>query len=371
MNWSSYHRDSENLAVAAHEALQRGDAARAQALFADASNAEIRAFESVGTEKPRTLGIIAVSAVSLLYKAGRLDEAAELAHRAAANRALPAFAATELRILLQTIWNEQAQEKAGVSFVPGQVVVSVSGGEVVTGGAPLDLILGKVQIVESLFYRTAEFLKSLPLRKKGPPSKQIQERCRPWLFQSVPGSYQFVVAIQKSRQGELFPTDAPEPELLTETFLSILRAVGENPVEELNAIVPNDDYRETFLKMTRNLAPGGKAFDQIEIRGVGDRTPVILSTGSRKLISEALRSSATSPVGQAAEEETTLHGVLRALDLDSDWLEVAVDGERKRVTGVGEVVDDLIGPMVNQEVNVRVRRGRSKVLTFIDIEQED
>jgi hypothetical protein len=128
MNWSSLHRDSENLAAAAHEALQRGDAGRAQALFAEASNAEIRAFESVGTEKPRTLGIIAVSAASLLYKAGRLNEAEQLAHRAAANRALPAFAVAELRILLQTIWNEQAQKEAGVSFVPGQVVVSVSGG---------------------------------------------------------------------------------------------------------------------------------------------------------------------------------------------------------------------------------------------------
>ena len=67
--------------------------------------------------------------------------------------------------------------------------MSVKGGEVVAGGAPLDLIIDKVQIVQSLFYRTAEHLKSLPLRKKGPPSKDIQEGCRPWLFQSVPGSY--------------------------------------------------------------------------------------------------------------------------------------------------------------------------------------
>jgi hypothetical protein len=68
--------------------------------------------------------------------------------------------------LLQAIWNEQAQKEAGVSFVSGQVVVSVKGGQVVTGGAPLDLILGKVHIVENLFYRTAEFLKSVPLREK-------------------------------------------------------------------------------------------------------------------------------------------------------------------------------------------------------------
>ena len=166
---------------------------------------------------------------------------------------VPAFALHDLRELLQAIWNEQAQREAGVSFVPGQVVVSVKGGEVVSGGAPLDVVLDKVQIVQSLFFRTAEFLKDMPLRKHGRPSKELQARCRPWLFQSVPGSYQFAVAIQKPPQEEMFPSGDPEPEVLTETFLSILRAAGEDPGGSLKAVVPKDDYRTTFLKMTRNF----------------------------------------------------------------------------------------------------------------------
>jgi hypothetical protein len=286
---------------------------------------------------------------------------------------MPSFALAELRILLQTIWNDQAQRQAGISFVPGQVIVSVKGGQVVTGGAPLDLIIDKVQNVERLFYRTAEFVTSLPLRKRGLPSKQIQERYRPWLFQSVPGSYQFVVAVQKPPQGELFDTDHPEPEILTKTFMSILRAAGENPVEELKAIVPKDDYREMFLRMTRNLAPAGKVVSQIEIRSAGDPRPVVLSTSTRKLISETLRTPGEVTEGQVVEEEKTLRGVLRALDLNKDWLDVVVAGEPQRVTGVGEVIDDLIGPMVNHEVSVRVRRRRGwrKAWTFIDIEQEE
>jgi hypothetical protein len=371
MNWSSLHRESEHLAAEAHEALRRGEPALAQDLFVQAATAEMRAFESVGADKARTLGVTGVSAASLWYKAGRLDEAEQCAHRAAANAAMPAFAVGELRSLLQAIWNEQAQKEAGVSFVSGQVVVSVKGGQVVTGGAPLDLILGKVHIVENLSYRTAEFLKSVPLRKKGLPSKAIQERCRPWLFQSVPGSYQFAVAIQKPPQGEMFPTDEPEPEVLTETFLSILRAAADDPGEGWKSIVPKDDYRETFLKMTRNLAPGGRVFEQLEVRGAADHRPIVLAAGSRKLISETLRGPAPPSAPQAADEESTLRGVLRALDLDKDWLEVVVDGDHKRVTGVGEVVDDLIGPMVNHEVSVRVRRGRGKAATFIDIEQEE
>ena len=371
MSWFVSHGESEVLASAAHEALHRRDFTVANELFERAAQAESIALLAIGEDKPRTLGITAVSAVALWYKAGKLEEAAQLAHQTSAMTGMPAFALHDLRELLQTIWNEQAQRAAGVSFAPGQVVVSVKGGEVVAGGAPLDIILDKVQIVQSLFYRTAEFLKDLPLRKQGPPSKELQARCRPWLFQSVPGSYQFAVAIQTPHQEELFPTDDPAPEVLTETFLSILRAAGEDPGDTFKAVVPKDDYRETFLKMTRNLAPTGKVFDQIEIRGTGDQKPIVLSSGSRKLISDTLRGATEKPALASSDEEQELIGVLRALDLDNDWLDIFVDGNHKKVVGVGEVVDDLIGPMVNREVKVRVRKGKRGALAFVDIEQEE
>jgi hypothetical protein len=41
-------------------------------------------------------------------------------------------------------------------LLPGQVFFSVKGGDVVTGGAPLDLIVEKVQTIQPIFYRTIE-----------------------------------------------------------------------------------------------------------------------------------------------------------------------------------------------------------------------
>lgn len=372
MSWSEYHRVSESLASEAELAAQSGDAARAKDLYSQAAAAEASALSFVGADKPRTLGITAVSAVALWYHAGKLDQAARVAHQASLISGLPAFAENEIRALLQAIWNENAQAEAGLSFVPGQVLVSVKGGQVITGGAPLDLIVDKVQNVQSLFYRTAEYLKSLPLRKKGPPSKEIQERCRPWIFQSVPGSYQFAVAVQKPLQVEMFPGDDPEPEILTEKFLSILKAAAEDPEEGLKQEVLQEDYRLTFLKMTRNLAPTGKLFATMEIRGAGDRSPVVLSPTSRKLISDTLKGPSTPADAQIDRPDSMLlKGVLRALSLDQDWLELTIDGSTKRVKGVGETVDDLIGPMVNHEVTVRVRPGPRDTLLFIDIEQEE
>jgi hypothetical protein len=371
MSWLSAHQESESLAAAGHETLRRRDIAQAQDFFRRAAEFETRALEDLDFTKPRTLGITAVSAVALWYKAGELKEAAQLAHQASAKRGMPDFALQELRQLLQAIWNEDAQRQAGISFVPGQVLVSIKGGEVITGGAPLDIIIDKVQIIQNLFYRTAEFIQSLPLRKRGLPSKELQERCRPWLFQSVPGSYQFTVAVQKRRQGELLPNGMPEPAALTETFLSILRAAGESPEEGLSRVVPKDDYRATFLKMTRNLAPTGRIIDTVEVRGAGDHPPIILSSNSRKLISDTLKPPATTEPRKVSERETTLHGILRNLHLDDDWLEVSVEGNPRRVNGVSETVDDLIGPMVNREVSVRVRSGKGGSFIFVDIEQDE
>jgi hypothetical protein len=170
MSWTHHHRESERLASEAEVAARRGDAAASRSLYAQAAQSEVSALSLLGPDKSRTLGITAVSAASLWYHAKNIEEAARVAHYASILPGLPAFAAADLRALLQAIW---------------------------------------------------------------------------------------------------------------------------------------------------------------------------------------------------------IRGVLRALNLDEDWLEVSVDGKSQSVKGVGEAVDDLIGPMVNREVNVRVQRGPRNSLLFIDIEVDE
>jgi hypothetical protein len=112
MSWSDLHSKSERLAEAAHQAARAGNGQLAADLFSQAARIEADALLELGTDKPRTYGITAVSAVALWYKAGDLQEAERLAHVAAAARHLPPFAADELRALLQAIWNEAAQREA-------------------------------------------------------------------------------------------------------------------------------------------------------------------------------------------------------------------------------------------------------------------
>jgi hypothetical protein len=367
MAWLEHHKNSEALASAAHAAKKEHDLATAHSLFLEAGRAEKKALEFINPkEKSRTFSVTAVSAASLFYKGGDLRQAEMIAYSCLANDSILDFAADQLRDILQVVWNERAQAEAGIQFVPGQVSVTVGGGEVVRGGAPLDLILEKVQTVQSIFIRTTEFLKQIPLRKRGSASKEIQDMCRPWLFQGVPGSYQFIVAIEGPLQLDFLEEQPIAPELIASTFMTILERAVVDPEEALVEVVPDPGYRSTFLKLTRNLAPSGKRFQQMQIRSTDSDKPLLLTSSTRKELADTIKKQ--RQVSNLIDDECTIKGVLRAVHLDSDWLEILAGNELVKITGVGEAVDDLIGPMVNHEVVVHTSRGKGGSLKFVDIE---
>ena len=365
MTWAELHAKSELLAIEASLAQRNRDAFSAQELFRQAARFEKQALDALDSSKVRTRGITAVSTVALWFKSGEYVQAELVAHSALSDVTIPEFARRELRNLVQAIWTETTKQTASVEFVPGQVLVSVKGGEVVTGGAPLDLIVDKVQTIQAMFYRTIEFLNGVSHRRVGPPTKELQESCRPWLFQSVPGSYQFSVGIQKPAQSDFFKEDV-QPERIAKHFLEIVGASTTDDGTDLEKLVPDEAYRTTFLKLARNLAPTGKTFDRIELTASGDSRPIALGIAARKNINQRLKSK-ISEANESPQEVNDLRGVLRGFHLDKDWLEVYVDGTPVLVNGLEDAVDDLIGPMTNRSVIVKAIVQGNKY-KYIDIE---
>jgi hypothetical protein len=194
---------------------------------------------------------------------------------------------------------------------------------------------------------------------------------RPWLFQTAPGSYQFAVAIQEPRQRDLFRPGEPSGAEVARRFLTILRASAEDPEEALPAAVQDENYRATFLKLTRNLAPTGKTFGELEVRAPDEARPITLVPTTRRVIGDAVRKTTRQPADMVSPPEEALRGVLRAVHLDEDWLELAVGGQLVRIVGVNEAVDDVIGPMVNRPVILRIVRDTRGRRLFRDIEPEE
>lgn len=375
MSWIKYHSESENYANLADFASKNGDIGEAELNFKQAAELEEKALSFVDISKKRTLGITAVSAAALYYKGKDFKKSEQMAHSWLSKSVLPEFAESQLKAILQTIWNEKTFRRAGVEFAKGAVLVSVSGGMIVPGGAPLDLIHRKVDEVKNLFYRTIEMLLNRPFRKRGSPSSEIQEQFRPWLFQAEPGSYQFAVRVQKPAQLPIFPDGSPEVDEVTGKFFEILEATAKESHEDLIEVVPDREYRESFLKLTRNLSPTGRSFETLEIKSATDKEspPITFKPDSRKALNKLLRSTKKAGEGDSETEEKQLSGTLRALHLDKDWIEINVPEKTDpiRVFQTGDVIDDMVGPMVNQRVIVDVLLTDDGKYLFQDIQSDE
>jgi len=386
MSWLVHHTRSEGYASQAEELRRRNEIDRAADFCRLAAEAEVNALDNLNPSKIRTIGITAVSAVSLYFKAQEFGQAKKLAHKWLATDLLPAFAVEELEDLLQVIRFEESRVKSGIQFIEGEVLISVKGGEVLYGAAPLDLILRKVEQISTMFYRTTEMLLEHPLRRRGSPSQEVKKYCDPWLFQAVPGSYQFSVQVRKPqdyKQLSLPGMSAADVELrveqITKKFLDVIRAATQDPEGELREVVPQENYRKAFLKSAQDLAPPvtGRTFNQIEIKSSSDDEPrpVILLPETRSVIKEALNRSEPEPPELPEYKVTSLKGTLRNLHLDDDWIEISIKGKPQKIYGAGEEIDDRVGPMVNRcvvaEVLERSDKSIEKRYSLRDLQLEE
>jgi len=375
MTWIEEHKKSEQLAAQAETTIRMGRTEEARHLYLAAAEAEAAALRLIQPDKHRTLGITAISAASLFFKAGEPSKAELLALASLANEATPLFAREELQAIVQTIWNERTFRASGIEFVRGELLVAVAGGVVGLGAAPLELIHRKIEEIKNLFFRTVEMLVDIPLRRHGAPSQEIREQFRPWLLHAPAGSYQFALRVEKPRQMDLFPNALPELEDVTEKLLRIVEASSMGHFDTLDSIVRSEGYRDCFMKQLRNLAPTGKTFERLTIKPAGgaDIPEITFFPQSRKAISECIRSRAKPTEEESPLPIETIVGTLRGLQLEKDWLDVVRldDRETVRVYEAGETIDDVIGPMVNHTVEVEVFVHTDGKRVYKDIQSQE
>jgi hypothetical protein len=131
------HRRAEALASEAGLAANTGRTEDAGRLFSAAADLEFRALAELPPDRVRTRSVLAVSAVSLLYKAGRLDEAEMACFRILGSGELNSWGQAELRRLLAGVGG------SGVADTPVPIAL-----QDLDAADPLRAMLGEV--VEAL-----------------------------------------------------------------------------------------------------------------------------------------------------------------------------------------------------------------------------
>ena len=378
------HQQAQELAALAVERRRAGAVTDAQSLYAEAAKFERQALDLVPPDKPRTWGIIAVSVGALLYKARAYQEAEVALYSMLARANVLPDTRTQLRELLEAVWDEQTLP-AGYEYSGEEIVVALRGGQVGSGTAPLDLVLDKAVEVRSLVTRMVELVAGEKFRRRGPPSPKISQYLAVRATQPAAGSYKFTIKLAAPVQQELFPTPAPTPALVADALFEVIRtAVSESARtrDEMKRLVPDPEYRQAVLKRVRNVIPAGDTVREIELarewKPAGEapsrRAAVLLTKESREPIRKVIREGA--PQQDPTEEREELRGVLRGVNLDKDWLLVdRPNGDQVFLGGAKETIDDVIGPMVNRKVVVQAVKKKQRlgktVYLFKDIELDE
>lgn len=370
MTWREHHQRSEAHAWDADIARARRDHVAATRSFALAAEAEEQALHALDVSKARTYGITVVSAVSLYREAERYADAERLAHLHLAEQQLPDFAVAQLRDLLQLMWDRAARERANFSFSDDHLHIALRGDTIFRGAAPLDLVDSIAKRVEALFFRVIEHTRDLPYRHRGAPPRDITDQYVPWLVQSTPGSYQFAIELGQPPSPRLWQPNELSPTEVVERSFEILHASTISPDHDLPSLVPHDRYRKTFLTIARDLSPTGKRYGALEIQPRQSLDALTLSTASRGSLNHAI-SNFRADNTDAVYSDVDVRGILRAVDLEKDWIKVVRGTKEITIKHVGEAVDDLIGPMINHRVLVTASRNQEGALHFRDIEPDE
>lgn len=354
MTWLEHHHQSEKLASSADVARFNGDGELAKRLYGKAAEAEVRAIDALDPSKVRTLGITAVSAVALYYKAAQLLLAESTAYRFLGLDNLPNFARLQLRDLLHAIWAEQRDVSEVAELPSDQLNVAMSGNDILMGVAPIGAVVRCVEAVQSLLYRVAEFIQGVDHRPTGRPSPAIRAACRPSILHVPASNYQFAVTIEDSiGQRELF--DDRGPHKIVDTAIDILRAGADSPEEELPMVVPADDYQHTFLQLTRDLSPNEP--HRLSVWSPRHPKHISLDHTTRERARAAMSNTIQKPMGPRS-----LEGVLRAVDLDRGRIMVKDQHGKYKVDGIDDTLDDSIGAMVNRPVVVQAEASATKLI---------
>ncbi|MBI2172556.1 MAG: tetratricopeptide repeat protein [Chloroflexi bacterium] len=364
------HYLAQQLSSQAETLMREGHVDEARALYLKASDWEARALHLVGPDKPRTLGILSVSLVSILCKAGDLQEAEKRACALLTNEDLPPFAHDQLRELLEVVWEEQTLLASTKQLTGVNIMVSLRGNDIGVGRAPTSLVLASISGIHSLLFRVTEFLGDYQFRTRGAPSGEVQDLCQPLVSQPLAGSYKFILSFTQPLQAEMFPTKRITAATISDWFVHFIQTVSPSAVDQMSlpdvqTLVPDKRYRQALLKLTRNIVPDGQRIKEIEfVRGAEPKASrALLSQGARFRIADSLRID--DP--QSSDEQPPIVGVLRGLELDKKWLSVRLpDGKDQKCTIGGEVLDDVVGPMVNKKVKVSGKWNRQKTKFNLD-----
>ena len=229
------HHEAQELAGQAAVLLREGRAQEARELYGRAAALEAQAVGDIASDSVRTRGILTVSHVSLLYKAGQYEEAERQVFLSLGQGGFTGSFRRQLIELLEAVWDEKALAANGSSRNVAEIFVSMRGRSFGAGLVDPQDFSDQIRFVQDLVELAG--------------GSRIKTKMRPiW---SGDGSCRFAVRLIETVSNG---SDPPVPlDGLTQLTLRTIRLLAAGRFEEFERTVPVAERRAAIVDRLRDF----------------------------------------------------------------------------------------------------------------------
>src|ERR1039457_5785764 len=275
-----------------------------------------------------TRSVLFRSAAALAVECQELRIAEQLISAALAGNP-PSEIADELRDLLEDVYFNRHLELRGVKLAPGEVQMMLEGDGVGFGMTRSEAFIQRVNVSETMLYRTAERLLGRAFREVGRKKKKLAEAFE--LYLSVPRGASFAVTLKLGQNTQM---DLPGVDDLKSThtmkeLLDNLEILNKGDIGALERQIPDEPYRRNFIALAERLAPDGSDIRTVGFTSVtGKETRKVALVIPRKMLRERIHKVPRHPIAKTKEKEIQIQGTLLEADAMQE-LEGLINVDRK------------------------------------------
>ena len=240
-----------------------------------------------------------------------------------------------------------------------------------------EAFIQRVNVLETMLYRTAERLMGSVFREVGRRKKKLAEAFE--LYLSVPRGASFAVTLKlsQSNQPDLPGVEDSKSSDTMKELLDNLELLNKGDIVTLEKKIPDEPYRRNFIALAEKLAPDGSDIRTVGFTSfvAGKETRKVALAIPRKMLRERIRKKPRRPI-KTKEKEIQIHGVLLEADATQqlEGLINVVDsnGTKTTIHVPRGMMSDIVKPMFEEEVVVAaIDRGSQIDLVTIDLAESD
>jgi hypothetical protein len=376
---NTLHQKAMELADQAAMARRAGTMDEFKRLTVEALKLETEAAKTFAAESnlEPTRSVLFRSAATLAVECQELRIAEQLISTALAGNP-PSEIADELRDLLEDVYFNRHLELRGVKLAPGEVQMMLEGDGVGFGMTRSEAFIQRVNVLETMLYRTAERLLERPFREAGRKIKKLAKDFE--LYLSVPRSASFAVTLKlsQSNQPDLPGVDDSKSKNTMKELLDNLEILNKGDIRALEKRIPDEPYRRNFIALAERLSPDGSDIRTVGFTSVtGTETRKVALATPRKMLRERIHRASRRPIAKTREKEIQIQGILLEADATQELEGLIIvrdsQGTEFKIHVPRGMMSDIVKPMFEEEVVVSAIEKSSRIdLVAIDLaESED